>query len=176
MHLLTHAPTLTIGIFLLLAVGLALAFEVINGFHDTANAVATVIYTHSLPATPAVVWSGLWNLIGVLSSSGVVAYAVLALLPVDLVLNSGTGAGLAMVLALLVSAIIWNLGTWWVGLPAGFAPGGVPGRRPAADAAQAAGAQARTVPRARTGTAPAALDPRHPGAHLHRGELRPWLQ
>ncbi|MGA2081935.1 MAG: inorganic phosphate transporter [Holophaga sp.] len=118
MHLLLHAPTLTIGLFLLLAVALALSFEVINGFHDTANAVATVIYTNSLPANAAVVWSGLWNLIGVLTSSGMVAYAVLALLPVDLVLNSGTGAGLAMVFSLLVSAIIWNLGTWLLGLPA----------------------------------------------------------
>jgi PiT family inorganic phosphate transporter len=118
MHLLLDAPTLTMGIFLLLAVALALAFEVINGFHDTANAVATVIYTNSLPATPAVVWSGLWNLIGVLTSSGMVAFAVIALLPVDLVLNAGSGAGLAMVFSLLISAIIWNLGTWWMGLPA----------------------------------------------------------
>ncbi|MDR3672174.1 MAG: inorganic phosphate transporter [Holophaga sp.] len=118
MHLLLDAPNLTMGLFLLLAVGLALAFEFINGFHDTANAVATVIYTNSLPATLAVVWSGLWNLAGVLCSSGAVAFAVVALLPVDLVLNAGSGAGLAMVFSLLISAIIWNLGTWWVGLPA----------------------------------------------------------
>ena len=104
--------------FLLLALGLALSFEFVNGFHDTANAVATVIYTHSLKPTVAVVWSGCWNLIGVLSSSGAVAFGVIALLPVELVINVGSGAGFAMVFALLISAIIWNLGTWYFGLPA----------------------------------------------------------
>lgn len=106
------------GIFLLLALGMALSFEFVNGFHDTANAVATVIYTHSLKPTIAVVWSGCWNLIGVLTSNGAVAFGVLALLPVELVLNVGSGAGFAMVFALLISAIIWNLGTWYLGLPA----------------------------------------------------------
>jgi PiT family inorganic phosphate transporter len=106
------------GIFLLLALGLALSFEFVNGFHDTANAVATVIYTHTLKPVYAVVWSGCWNLIGVLQSSGAVAFGILALLPVELVLNVGSGAGFAMVFALLVSAIIWNLGTWYLGLPA----------------------------------------------------------
>src|SRR5882724_850026 len=112
--------TLSTGnaIFLLLALGLALSFEFVNGFHDTANAVATVIYTHSLKPMVAVVWSGCWNLIGVLTSSGAVAFGVLALLPVELVLNVGSGAGFAMVFALLVAAIIWNLGTWYMGLPA----------------------------------------------------------
>src|SRR5580698_3393629 len=112
--------TLSIGsaIFLLLALGLALSFEFVNGFHDTANAVATVIYTHTLKPMVAVVWSGCWNLIGVLTSGGGVAFAVLALLPVELVLNVGSGAGFAMVFALLLSAIIWNLGTWYLGLPA----------------------------------------------------------
>jgi PiT family inorganic phosphate transporter len=111
---------LSIGasLFLLLALGLALAFEFVNGFHDTANAVATVIYTHSLPPRVAVVWSGIWNLLGVLVSSGAVAFGVLALLPVELILNVGSGAGFAMVFSLLVSAIIWNLGTWYFGLPA----------------------------------------------------------
>jgi PiT family inorganic phosphate transporter len=104
--------------FLFLALGLALAFEFVNGFHDTANAVATVIYTHSLKPTVAVVWSGVWNLLGVLTSSGAVAFGVIALLPVELVLNVGSGAGFAMVFALLFAAIIWNLGTWWMGLPA----------------------------------------------------------
>src|SRR5580698_1094821 len=104
--------------FLLLALGLALSFEFVNGFHDTANAVATVIYTHTLKPMVAVVWSGCWNLIGVLTSGGGVAFAVLALLPVELVLNVGSGAGFAMVFALLLSAIIWNLGTWYFGLPA----------------------------------------------------------
>src|SRR6204780_5348251 len=106
------------AIFLMLALGLALSFEFVNGFHDTANAVATVIYTHSLKPTIAVVWSGCWNLIGVLTSSGGVAFSVVALLPVELVLNVGSGAGFAMVFALLLSAIIWNLGTWYLGIPA----------------------------------------------------------
>ena len=111
---------LTIGpaILLVLALGLALAFEFVNGFHDTANAVATVIYTHTLPPKAAVVWSGLWNLLGVLASSGAVAFSVLALLPVELILNVGSAAGFAMVFAMLLSAITWNLGTWYLGLPA----------------------------------------------------------
>ncbi len=106
------------AIFLLLALGLALSFEFVNGFHDTANAVATVIYTHTLKPTHAVVWSGTWNLIGVLVSTGTVAFSVVSLLPVELVINVGSGAGFAMVFALLISAIVWNLGTWYLGLPA----------------------------------------------------------
>jgi len=104
--------------FLLLALGLALSFEFVNGFHDTANAVATVIYTHSLKPIYAVVWSGCWNLIGVLTSSGGIAFSVVALLPVELVIHVGSAAGFAMVFALLISAIIWNVGTWYFGLPA----------------------------------------------------------
>ena len=106
------------ALLLVLALGLALSFEFVNGFHDTANAVATVIYTHSLKPTQAVVWSGTWNLIGVLTSSGAVAFGIVALLPVELVINVGSGAGFAMVFALLLSAIIWNVGTWYLGLPA----------------------------------------------------------
>src|ERR1700733_11292841 len=105
-------------ILLLGALLLALSFEFVNGFHDTANAVATVIYTHSLKPYPAVIWSGTWNFLGVLTSSGAVAFGIVALLPVELILNVGSGAGFAMVFALLVSAIIWNLGTWYLGLPA----------------------------------------------------------
>jgi PiT family inorganic phosphate transporter len=105
-------------VLLIAALGLALAFEFVNGFHDTANAVATVIYTHTLRPTIAVVWSGCWNLLGVLSSTGAVAFGVLALLPVELILNVGSGAGFAMVFALLLSAIVWNFGTWYMGLPA----------------------------------------------------------
>src|ERR1700735_3454066 len=105
-------------VLLCLALGLALSFEFVNGFHDTANAVATVIYTHTLKPVQAVVWSGCWNLIGVLSPWGAVALGIVALLPVELVINVGSGAGFAMVFALLVSAIIWNLGTWYLGLPA----------------------------------------------------------
>jgi PiT family inorganic phosphate transporter len=120
MHILaqTDALPLTSIIFLVLAVGMALAFEFVNGFHDTANAVATVIYTHTLPPWVAVTWSGLWNLIGVATSAGGVAFTILALLPVELVVNVGSGAGFAMVFALLISAIMWNLGTWYLGLPA----------------------------------------------------------
>ena len=106
------------AILLCLAILLALSFEFVNGFHDTANAVATVIYTHTLKPTQAVVWSGMWNLIGVLTSSGAVAFGIVALLPVELVINVGSGAGFAMVFALLISSIIWNLGTWYLGLPA----------------------------------------------------------
>src|SRR5215831_11747104 len=106
------------AIFLLLALALALSFEFVNGFHDTANAVATVIYTNTLRPTVAVVWSGCWNLIGVLFSSGAIAFSVVALLPVELVINAGSGNGFAMVFALLISAMIWNLGTWYLGLPA----------------------------------------------------------
>ena len=113
------APT-TILPFLLLgaAMLIALGFEFVNGFHDTANAVATVIYTRSLQPQVAVVWSGLWNLLGVLTSSGAVAFGVVSLLPVELIMQVGSGAGFAMVFALLIAAIIWNLGTWSFGLPA----------------------------------------------------------
>ena len=103
---------------LLVALLIALGFEFVNGFHDTANAVATVIYTHSLPAEMAVVWSGLFNFLGVLTSTGAVAFGIVSLLPVELILQVGSSAGFAMVFALLIAAIIWNLGTWWLGLPA----------------------------------------------------------
>lgn len=105
-------------LFLVLALGLALSFEFVNGFHDTANAVATVIYTNTLRPWVAVVWSGLWNLTGVLLSSGAVAFGIVALLPVELVINVGSSAGFAMVFSLLISAMIWNVGTWYFGLPA----------------------------------------------------------
>jgi PiT family inorganic phosphate transporter len=114
------ADTLSLGslTFLILAVALALLFEMVNGFHDTANAVATVIYTNTLRPWVAVIWSGCWNLIGVLCSSGIVAFAILALLPANLVLHVGSEASFAMVFAILISAILWNLGTWYLGLPA----------------------------------------------------------
>jgi PiT family inorganic phosphate transporter len=116
----TGAKTTTIMPFLLLGVALmiALGFEFVNGFHDTANAVATVIYTHSLPPNFAVVWSGFFNFLGVLVSSGAVAFGIISLLPVELILQVGSSAGFAMVFALLIAAIIWNLGTWFLGLPA----------------------------------------------------------
>src|ERR1700735_637938 len=105
-------------LLLLVALLIALGFEFVNGFHDTANAVATVIYTHSLPAEFAVMWSGFFNFLGVLVSSGAVAFGIVSLLPVELILQVGSSAGFAMVFALLIAAIIWNLGTWWLGLPA----------------------------------------------------------
>jgi len=105
-------------ILLFVALLIALGFEFVNGFHDTANAVATVIYTHALPANFAVVWSGMFNLAGVLLSSGAVAFGIVSLLPVELILQVGSSAGFAMVFALLIAAIIWNLGTWYFGLPA----------------------------------------------------------
>lgn len=105
-------------VLLVLALLTALGFEFVNGFHDTANAVATVIYTHSLEPHVAVVWSGFCNLVGVLLSSGAVAFTIVSLLPVELILQVSKGAGFAMVFALLVSAIIWNLATWSLGLPA----------------------------------------------------------
>ena len=107
-------PYMLLGLALVIALG----FEFVNGFHDTANAVATVIYTNSLDPGVAVVWSGLCNLAGVLVSSGTVAFAIITLLPVDLILQVSSGAGFAMVFALLVAAMMWNLGTWWLGLPA----------------------------------------------------------
>src|SRR5271157_3339152 len=110
----TILPFLLLGVALLIALG----FEFVNGFHDTANAVATVIYTHALPAEFAVIWSGFFNFLGVALSSGAVAFGIISLLPVELILQVGSDAGFAMVFALLIAAIIWNLGTWWLGLPA----------------------------------------------------------
>ena len=107
-------PYVLLGVAMLIALG----FEFVNGFHDTANAVATVIYTHSLEPNTAVVWSGMCNLVGVLLSSGAVAFSVITLLPVELILQVSSGAGFAMVFALLIAAILWNLGTWSLGLPA----------------------------------------------------------
>ncbi len=113
-----HSGSITPYILLGVALLVALGFEFVNGFHDTANAVATVIYTHSMEPHIAVVWSGFWNFLGVLTSSGLVAFGIISLLPVELILQVGSKAGFAMVFALLVAAIIWNLGTWYFGLPA----------------------------------------------------------
>jgi PiT family inorganic phosphate transporter len=116
----TGARTVSYVSFFLLGVALliALGFEFVNGFHDTANAVATVIYTNSLPPNFAVIWSGAFNFLGVLLSVGTVAFGIISLLPVELILQVGSHAGFAMVFALLIAAILWNLGTWWLGLPA----------------------------------------------------------
>ncbi|MEZ0611002.1 inorganic phosphate transporter [Fibrella sp. WM1] len=108
------------GVFILLAFCFlaALAFEFINGFHDTANAVATVIYTNSLQPTQAVVWSGIVNFIGVITGGVGVGMSIVNLLPVELLIDQNVYHSIAMVLALLFSAIIWNFGTWYFGLPA----------------------------------------------------------
>lgn len=111
---------MTTGILVLLVICLVLAFlfEFVNGFHDTANAVATVIYTNSLKPTFAVIWSGLWNFLGVIVGGVGVAMGIVNLLPIDALIDPNLNHGIAMILALLLSAIIWNLGTWYVGLPA----------------------------------------------------------
>jgi inorganic phosphate transporter, PiT family len=109
-------------VLLLVALLIALGFEFVNGFHDTANAVATVIYTRSMPANIAVVWSGMFNLFGVMMSTGAVAFGIVSLLPIELILQVGSSAGFAMVFALLIAAIIWNVGTWYFGLPASSSP------------------------------------------------------
>ena len=117
---LAHVPALGLYSVVLLASALfiALGFEFVNGFHDTANAVATVIYTNALPAPVAVMWAGFCNFLGVMVASGAVAYGIIALLPVELIMNVGSGAGFAMVFAMLIAAIVWNLGTWFLGIPA----------------------------------------------------------
>jgi low-affinity inorganic phosphate transporter len=102
---------------LFLALAFVLAFEFINGFHDTANAVATVIYTKAMPPRLAVIASGIFNFLGVLLGGVGVAYAIVHLLPVELLINVNTGHGLAMVFSLLAAAIAWNLGTWYFGIP-----------------------------------------------------------
>jgi PiT family inorganic phosphate transporter len=106
-HQASIFPYVLLGIALLIALG----FEFVNGFHDTANAVATVIYTPSLEPHVAVVWSGLWNFIGVLTSSGTVAFSIVSLLPVELILKVSKGSGFSMVFALLVASVLWNLAT-----------------------------------------------------------------
>lgn len=103
-------------VFFFLALIVAFGFEFINGFHDTANAVTTVIYTRSLPATPAVIYSGFLNFLGVLLGGTAVAFGIVNLLPVDLLVKGGN-ASLVMVLSLLLAGVAWNLGTWYLGLP-----------------------------------------------------------
>lgn len=106
------------GSLLILALLFVLFYEAINGFHDTANAVATVIYTRAMRSQLAVVMAGVFNFFGVLLGGLSVAYAIVHLLPTDLLLNVGSAHGLAMVFSMLLAAIIWNLGTWYFGLPA----------------------------------------------------------
>jgi PiT family inorganic phosphate transporter len=108
------------GLLVLLVICLLLAcfFEFINGFHDTANAVATVIYTNSMKPTVAVVYSGILNFIGVLLGGIAVAMGIVNLLPMEVLVDANPYHGIALVLALLISAIIWNFGTWYFGIPA----------------------------------------------------------
>lgn len=110
--------TTGLAIFLVVCLLLACFFEFINGFHDTANAVATVIYTNSMKPTVAVVYSGLLNFTGVLLGGITVAMGIVNLLPMDALIDGDAYHGIAMVLALLLSAIIWNFGTWYFGIPA----------------------------------------------------------
>lgn len=116
-HLFSDLETSTL-IFLGLALLFVLFYEAINGFHDTANAVATVIYTKALKEKLAVLMAGIFNFLGVLLGGLSVAYAIVHLLPTDLLLNVSSNYGLAMVFSILLAAIIWNLGTWYLGIPA----------------------------------------------------------
>ncbi|WP_241625684.1 inorganic phosphate transporter PitA [Rosenbergiella epipactidis] len=116
-HLFTGLD-LSTSLFLVLALLFVLFYEAINGFHDTANAVATVIYTRAMRAQLAVMMAGLFNFLGVLLGGLSVAYAIVHILPTDLLLNVGSSHGLAMIFSILLAAIIWNLGTWYFGLPA----------------------------------------------------------
>ena len=104
-------------ILLLSCIIATLAFEFINGFHDTANAVATVIYTNSLKPNVAVVWSGIWNFIGVNVGGIAVAMGIVNLLPTEALIDQNIYHAVAMILALVLTAIIWNLGTWYYGIP-----------------------------------------------------------
>ncbi|MBK8472218.1 MAG: inorganic phosphate transporter [Sphingobacteriales bacterium] len=106
-----------LSFLLLLCIVIVCLFEFINGFHDTANAVATVIYTNTLKPWHAVIWSGLWNFLGVLAGGVAVAMGIANLLPVDVLMEQGIAHNVAMVMAILVAAIAWNLGTWYFGIP-----------------------------------------------------------
>ncbi|MGV8838583.1 inorganic phosphate transporter [Cellvibrio sp. UBA7671] len=106
------------GLSLFFAVLFVLAYEFINGFHDTANAVATVIYTKAMSPHMAVVASGIFNFLGVILGGLGVAYAIVHLLPVDMLLNITSVHGMVLVFSLLTAAIVWNLGTWYFGIPA----------------------------------------------------------
>ncbi|WP_258577139.1 inorganic phosphate transporter PitA [Candidatus Pantoea persica] len=119
LHLFLFAGLdLSTGLLLVLALLFVLFYEAINGFHDTANAVATVIYTRAMRAQLAVIMAGVFNFLGVLLGGLSVAYAIVHMLPTDLLLNVGSAHGLAMVFSMLLASIIWNLGTWYLGLPA----------------------------------------------------------
>lgn len=113
---LDPASALAVGL-LFFSLLLVMAFEATNGFHDTANAVATVIYTKSLPPVAAVLWSGVMNFVGVLVGGISVAYALVELLPADVLSPPSGGPAVGMLVALFFAALLWNIGTWWFGLP-----------------------------------------------------------
>src|ERR1700742_1848987 len=104
-------------VFLLACLVLVLVFEFSNGFHDTANAVATVIYTNSLKPIFAVVWSGIWNFLGVIAGGIAVAYALVELIPPEVLSPPGGGVSVGMLAAVFLAALLWNVGTWWFGIP-----------------------------------------------------------
>jgi len=110
---------LTTGLVIIFAVCMlaVVAFEFVNGFHDTANAVATVIYTKALKPVIAIPWSGLWNFLGVFTGGIAVAMGILKLVPMDTLMTLPTFVGASLVLSVLLAAIIWNLGTWYFGIP-----------------------------------------------------------
>ncbi|MFA6200129.1 MAG: inorganic phosphate transporter [Bacteroidales bacterium] len=107
----------SIFILFIACVVCAIIFEFINGFHDTANAVATVIYTRTLKPRIAVLWSGLWNFLGVYLGGITVAMAIMHLLPLDVLIEQSMSLSVSLILTLLITAIIWNIGTWYLGLP-----------------------------------------------------------
>src|SRR6202012_566610 len=113
---LDPASALAVGL-LIFALLMVVIFEATNGFHDAANAVATVIYTRSLRPPPAVVWSGVMNFVGVLVGGIAVAYALVELLPPEVLSPPDGGPAVAMLISLLISALVWNIATWWFGLP-----------------------------------------------------------
>jgi inorganic phosphate transporter, PiT family len=194
----TKVTTILPYLLLIVALLIALGFEFVNGFHDTANAVATVIYTHSLQAEFAVMWSGFFNFLGVLLSSGAVAFGIVSLLPVELILQVGSSAGFAMVFALLIAAIIWNLGTWYFGLPASSShtligsiigvgvanallrgrdgTSGVDWSKDPAAASENDRAQSSALRRAGRQQGAAVVDPRPFDPDLHRRQLRAWFK
>lgn len=113
---LNNIDKITIAL-LILSLSIALFYEMINGFHDTANAVAMIIYTNSMKAGYSVIMAGIMNFLGVLLGGIGVAYVIVHLLPLDIMVSSNQSATLVMIFSLLISAVIWNLGTWYFGLP-----------------------------------------------------------
>lgn len=116
--MLSFAPSSAAAfVALLLCFALVCAFEFANGFHDTANAVATVIYTNSLKPRFAVVWSAVMNFLGVLLGGIAVAYTLVELLPPDVLSPPNGSPAVPMLVALFTTALAWNVFTWWFGIP-----------------------------------------------------------